>query len=80
MVEPERPVIRSELLNAIWDTIYACIFLPSIKPPLTFEEIQIIQNRLSEHIEATKFRIKMQWALLPDDDKARPPQDYHYVQ
>ncbi len=81
MVESERPVIRGELINAIWDTIYDCIFMPSIKPPLTFEEVQIIQNRLDEHISSTKFKIQMRWALMPDEDKTpTPPPSATYVQ
>lgn len=78
---PERPIIRGELINAIWDTIYSCIFTESIKPPLTFEEVQIIQNRLSEHIDSTKFKIQMRWALLPDEEEpTQLPPSATYVQ
>ncbi len=50
------PIIRGVLINVIWETMYSCIFNKKIKPPLTFEEVHIIQNRLDEYIEAIKFK------------------------
>lgn len=61
MAEP--PEIRGELINVIWDTIYQCIFTPTIDPPLTFEEVEVLQSRLRDHIDATKFKLKMMWAM-----------------
>jgi len=76
MVEYDRPVVRGTVINMVWDTIYECIFNLKITPPLTFEEVQILQNRLDEHIESTKFKIQMKWALETDDEgkiEKKPP-------
>ena len=50
------PVIRGVLINVIWETMYSCIFNKTIQPPLTFEEVHILQSRLDEYIEAIKFK------------------------
>ena len=75
MVESERPAVRGNIINIVWDTIYECIFNLKIDPALTFEEVKILQNRLDEHIESTKFKIQMRWALETDDDgsQKKPP-------
>jgi len=72
----EIPEIRSKLINLIWNTIYECIFTETIKPPLTFEEVQILQNRLNEYIEATKFEAKMQMAFKSNE---KPPKDQSFI-
>ena len=72
----EAPEIRSKLINLVWKTISECIFTDTIKPPLTFEEVQIIQNRLNEWVEATKFEFKMQ---LMYGTKEKPINDSSYV-
>jgi len=55
------PIIRGVLINVIWETMYQCIFNPAIDPPLTFEEVNILQNRLNEYVEAVKFRARMEF-------------------
>jgi len=54
------------------------IFNEEVKPPLTFEEVHIIQHRLDEHIESIKARVQMEMMFEPNE-KQKPPQDQSYV-
>jgi len=71
-----QPEIRSKLINLLWNTIYECLFNDTIKPALTFEEVQILQNRLNEWIEAMKFDTKIQMAF---ESNGKPINDGSYV-
>ena len=71
----ETPEIRSKLINMIWETIYECIFNKTIEPALTFEEVQILQNRLNEYVEANKFEAKMQMMFKTKE----PPKDQSFI-
>jgi len=73
---PEQPEIRSKLINLLWNTIYECLFNDTIKPALTFEEVQILQNRLNEWIEAMKFDTKMQMAF---ESNGKAPKEQSFI-
>ena len=75
--EFQAPVIRGVLLNLIWDTMYKCIFNKTIQPPLTFEEVNILQNRLNEYVDAVKFKAQMDFDDQPDSKT--PINDSSYV-
>ena len=70
------PIIRGELINTIWESIFKMIFNDVIKPPLTFEEVHIIQHRLDEHVEAIKAQIHMDMMF---ESKQKPINDSSYV-
>ena len=71
------PIIRGVLINVIWETMYQCIFNKTIDPPLTFEEVHILQNRLDEYVEMIKFKALTEFDEQPDSKT--PINDSSYV-
>ena len=71
------PIIRGELINLIWESVFKMIFNEEVKPPLTFEEVHIIQHRLDEHVESIKYRIQMQ--MMTEPDEIEPPKNQTYI-
>jgi len=62
------------MINVIWEAVFKMIFNEEVDPPLTFEEVHIIQYRLDEHIEAIKARVLQ---MMTTTEK--PPQDQSYI-
>ena len=75
MTEP--PVIRGDMVNLIWESVYKMIFNDKIDPPLTFEEVHIIQYRLDEHVESNKARLQLKWMIEEDKSEERKTAPEH---